>query len=70
MTEEQLSKAFGDLAEPIRIGISIELEMARKHGFWRRKNESKGVGMSFSSTLLEISGGVEKLLAEWELVPW
>lgn len=49
------------------IGQNLIAELS-KGGYWRKKDKSTPA-MSFSLTVLEMAGGVRKLLEEWEQVP-
>lgn len=63
----------GQMSEDIRIGILVRTRMGQiaadvgeYGGMWHRKDGTM-TPMTFGSTLLEISGGIDRLFAEWEL---
>lgn len=60
----------GQMSEDIRIGILVRTDMQRGGTMWRRKEDRGGPAYSFGSGLLEMSGGIRGLFANWEEVTW
>lgn len=58
------------MSEDIRIGIMVRTDMHRGGTMWRRKKDGLGAAYSFGSGLLEMSGGIRGLFANWEEVSW
>ncbi len=52
------------MCEDIRLGVLVRTELAAL-GYWKKKDGS-GPSFSFCATLLQMAGGVQRLLSEWD----
>ena len=65
----------GQMCEDIRIGIMVRTALIgdERGGMWRRIRDEHGnlldipsTWVTFSSTVLQVAGGIRRFLAEWE----
>ncbi len=58
---------LGAMQWDIRLALLIKMEL--EQGWcWQRK-DGKGMAQTFSESLVQIAGGIRRLLAEWEPEP-
>ncbi len=55
------------MCEDIRLGILVRTELA-SGGYWKKKDGTTP-SISFCATLLQMSGGIRRLFAEWDHEP-